>query len=353
MVTRMRSYFETRQSLRKVGHAWERLVARLWMHSTENPRSLTDAQQNEIRLFMVVRNEELRLPYTLKYYLGLGVDRIIVLENYSEDRSYEILKKTERVHVFRTRQSYAKHRSWIDMLLHLFGVGHWCIIVDADELLVYPHMSKVKLRMFLNFLESRGWNALHALLVDMYPRGPVDRLNYRSGEDFRRVCQFFDPPPYEAYPFVYPGCGRNFNTRYCGGARKRVFGKSVCISEFPVVRFSRDIFLHYGRHSIENAKIADVQAALLHFKFLPDFPQRARTEAKRGVHWMGAEEFKVYVKTLEEKGTIDLWTEKSIQLKDEGQLLKLGILKSTPEYDFYASRLERAARTNVDNVKVR
>jgi len=36
----------------------------------------------EIRLFMVIRNESLRLPYLFKYYLQMGVTELSLFNGY-------------------------------------------------------------------------------------------------------------------------------------------------------------------------------------------------------------------------------------------------------------------------------
>ena len=46
---------------------------------------------HEIRAFLAVRNESLRLPYMLKHHFGAEVDRIFVLDNNSTDDTASIV----------------------------------------------------------------------------------------------------------------------------------------------------------------------------------------------------------------------------------------------------------------------
>lgn len=41
--------------------------------------------KHEIRLFAICRNESLRLPHFIDYYNNLGVDRIFIIGNNSND----------------------------------------------------------------------------------------------------------------------------------------------------------------------------------------------------------------------------------------------------------------------------
>ena len=47
--------------------------------------------RDEIRAFMTVRNEALRLPSTLRHHRTLGVDRFFVLDNGSTDGTLDYL----------------------------------------------------------------------------------------------------------------------------------------------------------------------------------------------------------------------------------------------------------------------
>lgn len=89
-------------------------------------------EPSEIRLFMVVRNESLRLPYLFEYYFARGVDRAFVLDNGSTDDTVSFLLSRKNTHVFQTGESYNHHGTWIDFLLHSYGVDNWCVVVDAE-----------------------------------------------------------------------------------------------------------------------------------------------------------------------------------------------------------------------------
>ena len=90
--------------------------------------------REEIRLFLVGRDEGLRLPFLIEHYRLAGVDRFFVVDNGSTDGMTDFLLSQKDVHVFYTEDSYKENKagvSWVNQLLDQYGVGHWCLVVDA------------------------------------------------------------------------------------------------------------------------------------------------------------------------------------------------------------------------------
>src|SRR5215475_13469447 len=95
--------------------------------------------KEEIRAFLVIRNEALRLPSTLRHHRSLGVHRFFILDNGSTDGTLEYVLKQPDVHVFSTSERYSQSHYgvvWTNALLDSFGVGHWTLTIDADEQLI-------------------------------------------------------------------------------------------------------------------------------------------------------------------------------------------------------------------------
>ena len=83
----------------------------------------------------------IRLPHFLDYYRRLGVDHFLFVDNGSDDGTAEYLAAQPDVSLWATNHSYRLARfgvDWLGWLQWRYGHGHWCLTVDADELLVYP-----------------------------------------------------------------------------------------------------------------------------------------------------------------------------------------------------------------------
>jgi Glycosyl transferase family 2 len=95
----------------------------------------------EIIALMVVRDEALRLPSALRHLWRLGVDRVLLVDNRSTDGTREIAASDERILLVDAPGSYAASTygvDWTNAILDRFALGQWVLVVDADELLVFP-----------------------------------------------------------------------------------------------------------------------------------------------------------------------------------------------------------------------
>lgn len=295
--------------------------------------------KDEIRLIMILRNEALRLPYFLQYYTDLGVDRFFVMDNMSTDESVSILLGHPRAHVFQTAEPLARQAYWRDVLLRRYGVGHWCVVLDTDEFLYYPHMDRVSLRELCALLEREGASAMQCALLDMYPKEPLCEARYRQGEDPRLTAGYFEAATMREVPWpnAFPARSDGPLHVYWGGVRLRVFDDDACLSKISLIRFQESHLLTGGIHFVEQASIARARGATLHFKFLPSIVERARDEAQREAASGDAIGHKRIVAKLDENPRLTLYSDESVALRSSAQLLDLGLMRSCPSLDRLAS----------------
>lgn len=287
----------------------------------------------------VVRNEELRLPRFLEHYRRLGVGRFFIIENNSNDQTAALLSGERDVCLYQTSASFAAKEAWIDLLLRRHAAGSWCIVADADELLDFPESERLRLPGLCAYMDARGFNALHAVLLDLYPGGVLGDVGYRAGDDYFERTWFFDPPERMVKVPRDFGAGAGLDHRLAGGVRERVFGVRNCCSKFPLIRNVGGVFLHDGQHYIERGRIADVRAVLYHFKYLQDFQPRVTEESERGEHWNGASEYKQYAAVTGRHGSgLQLRWEESIQLDGVPQLAALGVTQCPEAFHDFAAR---------------
>jgi glycosyltransferase involved in cell wall biosynthesis len=303
----------------------------------------------ELRLFMVVRNESLRLPFILNYYFSQDVDRMFFVDNGSSDDTASIVSSKENTHLFSTEDRFAHKQYWIDWLLNRYGQGHWCLVVDADEVLTYPYHETLTLRELCAFLDKESATAMDFVLLDMYPNLPIGAISYEKGTDPLLIAPWFDKYPYvseiagpmepiclEKHNLVYKGPERVY-----GGMRRRVFGLEPCLSKFALVKFDKTMFLSTGAHFVQNARVAGVSGAILHFKYLNDFAERAKKEATRGEYWQNASEYKEYLRVLNSYPDLNFYSDVSEKFISDRQLVALNIMKSSATLDTFvgASRM--------------
>jgi hypothetical protein len=289
-----------------------------------------------ILVFSTIRNERVRLPYFLEYYRRLGVDHFLIVDNASTDGSREYLADQPDVSLWTTGASYRQSRFGMDWVMHLLrrhGAGHWCLTVDVDEFLVYPFCETRPLRALTDWLDSAGTRAFSAMMLDMYPKGPMHEQPYREGQNPFEIAQYFDSGNYTIT--------RNPTLRNLwiqGGPRARVFfadspKKAPAMNKIPLVKWdasyayvsSTHMMLPRGLNLVYDESGGEKPSGcLLHAKFLDTFALRAEEELQRGQHYAQSREYRAYREGIAQER--DLWCNWSEKYINWRQLEILGLM---------------------------
>lgn len=283
-----------------------------------------------------VRNERVRLPFFLHYYREIGVDHFLIVDNGSTDGTADYLAAQPDVSLWTTAASYRDARFGVDWLTHLqrrHCHGHWSLTVDVDEFLVYPFCDTRPLRALTDWLEASALRSFSAMLLDMYPKGPLAAQPYAEGEDPFAIAQFFD-----AGNYVISRNPRLGNLWIQGGPRARVFfadtpSRAPALNKIPLVQWNRRYAYASSSHMLLPRGLNQVydtlggekaSGVLLHAKFLDSFAARAADEAERQEHFAGGAEYKAYRATLDTRP--DLWCKWSERYINWRQLEILGLM---------------------------
>jgi hypothetical protein len=208
-------------------------------------------------LLSVVKNEALRLPHFLSYYRGIGFDHFIVIDNDSTDGTIEFLLAQPDVFLFHTSDHFGAMPgaglAWKHALLDMFCDGRWSLVVDADEILIWPDAEARDIRSLARKLESFGGEGLFTLMLDMYSDKPFGEIGYRPGEPFIDYAPYFDPGP-----FVFD------KRSYCpfyeiwGGVRHRLYaaagpdaGHPPTVSKVPLLRWRAGQRFRAAQHFLD------------------------------------------------------------------------------------------------------
>ncbi|SDD65951.1 glycosyltransferase family 2 protein [Ruegeria marina] len=303
-------------------------------------RSLADRtaaiRPGHVLAFTTLRNEALRLPGFLDHYRRLGVDHFLMVDNGSDDGSLEMLAAKPDVSLWQTAASYRTARfglDWLTWLQMRHGHGHWCLMVDADELLVYAHHDTSDLHALTGWLEGQGRTAFGAHMLDLYPKGPVGAQSFLPGDDPLDLLGWFDAGPYRARRQQPLG-----NLWVQGGARERMFfaddpRRSPTLNKIPLMRWNRRYAYVNSCHSALPRHLngaydgpggTSPSGVLLHTKFLPDIVSRSEIEKSRQQHFHSPSEFDRYYDDL--VASPDFWTSSSVRLSGWRQLQELGLI---------------------------
>jgi Glycosyl transferase family 2 len=264
----------------------------------------------DVLCFLCLRNEAQRLPYFLAHHRALGVRQFLVVDNASTDGSADLLRDQPDVSLWQTGASYKASRfgmDWLTWLQLRHGSGHWCLTLDADELLIYPYWRSRPLPALTAWLETQGRDSFGALTVDLYPEGPVSQGQVAPGGDPLTHLGWFDGGNYQTQ--VQP---RMRNLWVQGGARARAFfavdpRRAPTLNKTPLVRWHWRYAYVNSTHALLPPRLNLVydteggeltSGVLLHTKFLPGITERSAEEKQRGEHFADAAQYAAYYDRL-------------------------------------------------------
>jgi hypothetical protein len=282
-------------------------------------RPISDNRQ-EVRAFMMVWNESVRLQSTLKHYRELGVDRFFVIDLGSTDGTLDLLAAAPDVHVF-TAAGNAEV-AYLNALLDAYGAGHWSLTVDADELFIYPHYEELELALFCRYLGHVGSQAVACLSLDMYASSPIGDAVHRPGTSLLGTCPYFDAAP---YAMVRTDVCPHFEIH--GGVRERIFGQtrnqaggedatgtSPVLSRVPLIRWQAGMQYLRGTGNVTPVSVSHILGALLRFEFLSDYHARSGGDPAFGQ-------------------STNLYCERSVKFEDSAQLVALQLMTTAKSYE--------------------
>ncbi len=287
-------------------------------------------------VFSTLRNERVRLPYFLDYYRAQGVRHFLIVDNASTDGSAEYLSAQRDVSLWTTEASYKSAGygvDWLNHLLWLYGAGHWVLVVDVDEFFVYPFCDTRPLQALTDWLESQGRRSFGAMLLDLYPKGPVTAQPYAEGQNPFEIARWFD-----AANYTIQRNPKYHNLWIQGGVRQRVVmadapQKAPALNKIPLVHWSRrnafksstHMILPRGLNRVYDESGGELASGiLLHAKFLDTIVDKAQEELQRGQHYAGSREYRAYEQTLARN--LDLWCDWSTEYINWRQLEILGLM---------------------------
>lgn len=360
------------------------------LHSTIGNFTLTKLDnrivgndKDEIRVVLIAHNEITRLPFLLDYYRRLGVARFLVVDDKSNDGTREYLLAQPDCHVFAPSNTYRElqtGRHWRAVLLDTYGDGYWTLVLDADELLVYPHCEQVDLKELCRYLDSIKARVFFAFMLDLYARDP-NKAVCEPGKPFYEICPYFDRdyrfrtigprnPEYNHLPRLRINGGPRVRLFYPFQKYNDFFSRALLkciITAADKMTFWRGDKPHYApalikvplikwqtgydrltSHTVSGPRqdeMAQARGALLHFKFFTDFHEKSKKHVANGQYLHGSQEYQRYIMHMARNPERSFMYEGSVRYEGSDSVLKAGLIESTPAYDAYAQNLKNPQKS--------
>ena len=283
-----------------------------------------------------VRNESARLPFFLDHHRKLGVAHFLFVDNCSDDGTDEYLAAQPDVSLWSTPHSYRLSRfglDWLTWLQSQYAHGHWCLMLDADEILIYPHHDTRPLPALTAWLERTGRQSFGTLMLDLYPKGPLGTQTYQPGDDPMQTLCWFDRGNYtiRKQPQLQ-------SLWIQGGVRARCFfganpRRAPTMNKVPLVKWHWRYAYVNSTHALLPRHLNRVydedggektSGILLHTKFLPEIVAKSVEEKARREHFANSALYDDYYDALADNP--DLWCEHSSRLTGWRQLEAMGLM---------------------------
>jgi glycosyltransferase involved in cell wall biosynthesis len=123
----------------------------------------------------------------------------LFVDNGSDDGTADYLSNQDDVSLWTTQHSYRLSRfgaDWLAWLQIKYGHGKWCLTLDADEIFIYPYYKTRSLHALVSWLEAEEEVSFGALMLDMYPKGPIGASDVAPGADPFKALSWFDSGNY-------------------------------------------------------------------------------------------------------------------------------------------------------------
>lgn len=335
------------------------------------------AETHPIIAACVCRNEYDRLQSWLAHYRAIGVNCFAVIDNGSDDGTYEFLAAQPDVILTQTTASYGESNfgmDWIDAVRARIRRKIWLLYTDADEQLIYRGWPERPLSDLVAEAEAEGANTIFSFMLDMYPDGPVEDGKPETGRDLSQIAPLFDKeyqfrlrpckpwrkpdgwvevvggPRVRLMSSVKREAKSNWRTYWLRGQSDRVLPRvprrflplalralptqMPVLAKYPLVQTQTPVRYHHA-HAVGGAKVFHESTVLLHFKFLADFAERVHREIERGEHYNGGAEYVLYADMIRRNKGMDLRYPGSVQFSGADQLIGMGLIRDVSAFGTY------------------
>ena len=280
-------------------------------------------------LICAVKNDLHRVKMQVNHHKNLGINKMVYIDNMSDDGTLEWLVE-EGIDVYQVDDKFSStaKNSWFRQITDIYGYNRWYLILDSDELFVYPGMEDHKINKLIDFANEANIDIFQTFMIDMYSKdeligGKSDTISL-DAYDIKKENNYFDTQTY----FIEQGYEGD---RILGGPRYRMFSDDTetftpLLTKNPLIYLKKETFFSV-HHSIPYYKNFNhpIISGILHYKFLPTDNKKYKKIVEEGNYAGGSIEYKRYLEVIENNEKLSFYYEKSKELTHSLDLLEINI----------------------------
>lgn len=280
-------------------------------------------------VIVVVKNDLTKMQLFFEHYRKLGVHQFIVINNESNDGTFEFVKQQSDTRIYTVTEAFQtqKKEAWIEKVIAVTGYNRWYVVIDSDELIDFVGSEEHSLETMIRIMYSKGYKRLWGLLLDMYSKEPLFSIDCSYEKIPEKFC-YFDNESYSLNLKNDINAKRE-NDEIIGGPRYRVFSLLNTQSKQAIFYFEKDNLYRNCHYLYPLINWGDVPCCfvLRHYKFLKNDEYSYRLRVKDRNFYNDSIEYNKYFEKLSEGNQISFYYEKSNKYENSSSLLKLPFIE--------------------------
>jgi hypothetical protein len=303
-----------------------------------------DTNVNEAVVTCLVKNGEFYIDQFIDHYFSLGVRHICFLDNGSSDDTVKRALRHKNITMYRSNLPVGGRQGLLKKHLAERAVRFgWCLDVDIDEFFDYPYSDSVSLPRFLEYLNAKRFTAVVAHMLDMFSERPLAALAQRQQENLKEVYRYYDVSQVTKVSYgddpltIEHGSANQVGSAetalYWGGIRKTVYGFTCLLTKHPLFRTGAGVQLFPHNHYVNRARLADVSAILMHYKFASNASEEAMQNRAAFTALSGG--YSRIIDAIMDRPDFRIKTETAREFRRASDLLENRFLFASPDYRSY------------------
>lgn len=272
---------------------------------------------------LCIKNDLKRVQMLVDHYRKLGVEKFAIMDNGSDDGTFEWLLDQPDIDLFRCLEPYQTHvkEGWINRIVSHYGFDRWYIVTDSDELCTYIGMENHPIRDVTALAERKGIKRIKGLTIDMYADGQL----FSETDDVRRDYCWMDCNTYFEKEVR---AGKTKFSAFFGGPRYRLMNSSTHLSKLPLVYWDKGTIsdAHY-QYPYDGLPQYECYIGILHYKFIDtDLDVYRKRAQKNSGYFSGGLYYKQYIDYIEKTGGASFKYKDSILFNGSEALKKVSLI---------------------------
>lgn len=328
------------RAIKSLRHHAAQTMVQLRISHLHGPRRI-ELEPDEAAVTCLVKDGDYYIAQFLDHHFRLGFKHVFLLDNGSTDKTLEIAKSYPAVSIYQTSLPIGRYQARMKAIFSQLTVrSGWCLDVDIDEFFLYPLSEVISLQDFLAYLNNRNYTVVLTQMIDMFSDRPLSALSKPAAEDIASSYPYYDLSNVEAIPYSTSDLVSRFASTnelpaddvrlYFGGIRKTLFDLRCLLTKHSLFKADAGLSPFTHVHFVDGGRIADVSAALLHFKLVGNCYMtsvangKAFTSTRQG--------YEDLVELIDREPDRKIVEPQTRRLENSAQLLDDGILYAADAY---------------------